>query len=84
MEHSLLGGMPEAALKLEELKGQIAQNVARAAQAEEEQKEHIEHVYAALKVADTAESSKPMFKTLILRDSAFALNQFEPNKSARG
>ena len=59
VEHSLLGGTPEAALKLQELEGQIAQNVARAAQAEEERKEHIEHVYAALKAADTAKSSKP-------------------------
>ena len=49
-EHSLLGGTPEAALKLQELE---------AAQAAQEHEERIANVYAALKATDVAESSTP-------------------------
>ena len=57
VEHSLLGGTPEAAVKLQELEVQIAQKAARDAQAEKERQERISTEFAALKAADTAESS---------------------------
>jgi hypothetical protein len=57
VEHSLLGGTPEAAVKLRELEVQIAQKAARDAQAEKERQERISTEFAALKAADTAESS---------------------------
>ena len=57
VEHSLLGGTPEAAVKLQELEVQIAQKAARNAQAEKERQERISTEFAALKAADTAESS---------------------------
>ena len=57
VEHSLLGGTPEAAVKLRELEVQIVQKAARNAQAEKERQERISTEFAALKAADAAESS---------------------------
>ena len=57
VEHSLLGGTPEAAAKLQELEVQVAQKAARDAQAEQERQKRISSEFAALKAEDTAEIS---------------------------
>jgi hypothetical protein len=49
VEHSLLGGTPEAAVKLQELEVQVAQKTARDAQAEQERQTQISSEFAALK-----------------------------------
>ena len=58
LEHSLLGGTPEAAAKLQELEGQIAQAqqaaVRRAEQTEAEHGERVALAFAAMKADDAA------------------------------